>query len=478
MRRVAGALVLLTAGAALAVPAAAAPPPPRSADQPAKDGCQRSNGGVLFITSPEWVHVYRNRTPRAIEGLVEEGHPSGEDQPGVHRWYDYVNDVRPDRRYRYLLGGSPSAHTGNFFGGGESGEEERAGLIHNEWESGSLPMFAWPTAGDRIKQWGAWIWDCGHWRAGSANEENTRLTGEKTELHPLQAAVTIRRDGFRSRRGETQADAYISNDGTAAHAVEECALRLQPLSADTYGDQLRACARDRANFVQPLLRSYSFFVPAPPKPSASARLEWREVRRRAGGSDRVRRRANGIDVTASTSRRFGRTYYVGWSQPPRQAPTRLAITLGSLKILKVSDPNPKEPGQRSQPPDELTLYLNANGLWKYVNDWAPGLTAARLHQTFRIGRGVQIEVPAGHPVHLVVRGRECDIPSHSVQFGIFVPRIHPCPPTPNEFSLNEDSPGVADGRFRSAGAALGRHVLRSTGGDGAFAATFSVRKLS
>src|SRR5436190_16776995 len=100
MRRRSGALALLAAGAALAAPAAAAPPPPRSADQPTKDGCQRSNGGILFVTSPEWVYVYRNRTPRAIEGLAQESHPSGEDQPGVHRWYDIVMDVVPDRPYR------------------------------------------------------------------------------------------------------------------------------------------------------------------------------------------------------------------------------------------------------------------------------------------------------------------------------------------------------------------------------------------
>jgi hypothetical protein len=329
-----------------------------------------------------------------------------------------------------------------------------------------------------VKLWGSWIWDCGHWRDSPTNDPSARLVGERTELHPLQAAVTIRRASFRSRRGETQADAYISNAGTAAHAVEECALKLQPISADSFGPPLRACARDPKNFVQPLLRSYSFFVPAPPRPAANARLRWREVRQRPGGSDRVRERASGIQVTASTTSRFGRTYYVGWSRPPRHEPTRLDVRLDSLRILKVSDPNPREPGQRSQPPDEITLYLDANGLWKYLNDWIPGLTAARLGENFRVGRSLQIEVPAGQAVRLAVRGRECDIPSHSVQFGIFVPRIHPCPPTPKEFSLNEDNPGVAEAEFASARRALGRHVLRSKGPDGAFAATFSVRRIS
>ena len=91
---------------------------------------------------------------------------------------------------------------------------------------------------------------------------------------------------------------------------------------------------------------------------------------------------------------------------------------------------------------------------------------------------MQIYVPAGQPVRLVVRGRECDIPSHSVQFGFLVPLIHPCPPTPREFQIGNDSPGVAEAEYGSAARAVGRHVLRSRGGDGAFAATFTVRRLS
>jgi hypothetical protein len=472
------AAAVLAAGATLVAAAAAAgaPPRPSAADQPLRDGCQRNNGGILFVTSPEWAYVYRDRTPRLIEGVARDAHPSGEDQPGVHRWFDFGMTLAVDRRYRYLLGGDPSRHTGNFF----SSREEGTGTLHPEWETGTLPAFAWPTDGDRVKLWGSWIWDCGHWRNDPANAPAARLVGERTELHPLQAAVVIRHASFRSRRAETQADVFASVNGNAAHAVEECALRLRPISADSYGDQLRACARDPRNFIQPLASSYSFFVPAPPRPSASARLTYRVVRRGRGGGERVRVRPDGIQVTALTAgvRGYARTFYVGWSQPPARLPTRLSVRLDTLRILKVSDPNPREPGQRSQPPDELNLYLDANGHWTLLNDWAPGLAAAHLGQTFQVGRAVEVEVPAGQPLRLWLGGRECDAPSHSVQFGIFVPRIHPCPSNPREFSLNEDSPGVAEAVYRSAAAAVGRPRLRSRGGDGAFEARLTVRQVA
>nr|MDQ6916043.1 hypothetical protein [Actinomycetota bacterium] len=99
-------------------------------------------------------------------------------------------------------------------------------------------------------------------------------------------------------------------------------------------------------------------------------------------------------------------------------------------------------------------------------------------ETFRVGRSVQVEVPAGQPLRLWLGGRECDVPNHSVQFGIFVPLIHPCPPNPREFQLNEDSPGVIQAVYRSAAAALGRHRFGSRGGDGAFEARLTVRQVT
>ena len=476
MRRVvaAGALVLAAALTATAV-AVAAPPAPRSPDQPARDGCQRSNGGILLATSPEWVYVYRNRTPRMAAGVAVEANPSTEDEPGSHRWYDFVFSVALDPRYRYLLGGDPARHIGNF----SNANGERPGIMQPEWETGTLLPFAWPTVGDRVIFWGSWVWDCGHWRADPQNAASAPLSGERTELHPLQALVVLRHAPFRSRRGESQADAFISSNGTPAHAAEECALALQPTSPASFGTPFRDCVRAPRHFLQPLARSYSFFVPAPPRPSPGARLTYRVVRSVGTGTERVRVRPGGLEVTALpvAGERYGRTFYVGWSQPPRRPPARVGVTLDSLRILRVSDPNPRKPGQISQPPDELNLYLDVNGDWQFLDDWAPGLDRASLNQTFRIGRTLDVAVPAGQRVRLVVRGRECDEPNHSIRFGLFVPLIHPCPSNPNEFQIGNDSPGVAEATFPSARAALGRHRLVSRGGDGAFAATFTLRRL-
>src|SRR5438067_9628473 len=120
-----------------------------------------------------------------------------------------------------------------------------------------------------------------------------------------------------------------------------CTLALQPSSPASLLTPVHGCVRAPRHFLQPLARSYSFFVPASPRPSPGARLTYRVVRRVGTGTERVRVRPGGIEVTALpvAGGRYGRTFYVGWSQPPRRPPTPVAVTLDSLRILRVSDPN-------------------------------------------------------------------------------------------------------------------------------------------
>src|SRR4051812_37688193 len=78
----------------LAGPATSAdqpPPPPDSHRQSLEDGCQRSNGMDLTLTTPEWVYVNRSQVladrlagsatagRQTVEGVVDDIHPAGDD---------------------------------------------------------------------------------------------------------------------------------------------------------------------------------------------------------------------------------------------------------------------------------------------------------------------------------------------------------------------------------------------------------------
>src|SRR5205085_641954 len=215
-----------------------------------------------------------------------------------------------------------------------------------------------------------WIWDCGHWTTGN------RITGERTEFHPLNGIVVTRRSPYRTRGPESQTDAFISSDGNLAHAVEECARTHQPIAPDQYGPDLRTCIQTPGNTRQPLSSVYTFFVPALPSGST-----------------------------------------------PR--------------------------------PGLWNLYLDVNGYWKLLNDWAPGLGSVVDGQRLRLNRSFTIEVPRGRGVSLLVHGRECDEPSQQVVGGELVPIVRPCPVNREEFQLANDDTGTILDNYRSANAALG-----------------------
>ncbi len=439
---------------------------PTSPDQPLRDGCQRAVINQLFLKSPEWVYVYRDPSIRVAEGIALITHAAKDDAPGEHRWYDFNSNLVPDPQYRYLLGGSAALGTSNFSRDADApGEEFRR--LHFEWESGTLPFFAWPTEGDRVKLWGSWIWDCGHFTTGD------RTTGEHTEFHPLNGIAVTRRAPYRTRGNESQTDVFISNDGNIAHAVEECARTHQPIAPDVFGPDLRTCIQTPSNIRQPLSGRYSFFVPAPPKPSRSARLTYRTTRMVSGSaaSERVRVLGNGLAVTVSArggnaaARRYGKSFYVGWSGRQRPAPTRLKITLGTL-VVNHADPLPMGTAPR---PGLWNLYVDINGYWKLLNDWAPGLASVSDGQRLRLNRTVTIEVPRGRGVSLLVHGRECDEPSQQVVNGEVVPIVRPCPVNREEFQLANDDTGTILDNYRSASAALGTHTSRAVATTRGFA---------
>src|SRR5919202_1736413 len=176
---------------------------PNSQTQPLADGCQRNPAGLLSFTSPEWVYVYRDPGAEVVEGTARSTHTAGGDLPEGHDWYDLNSNIDVDSQYSYLLGSAN--HTG-------TGEE--LNRLHVEWETGSVPNFVWPTEADRVKLWGSWAWDCGHWGQNFGDPDyllpgtgetpgSTNVPGERTEFLPMQAMVVTRSIPYRPKGQET-----------------------------------------------------------------------------------------------------------------------------------------------------------------------------------------------------------------------------------------------------------------------------------
>jgi hypothetical protein len=499
-------LVLLLAVAA-AVPAVADahPAKPTNRDQPLADGCQRpSFANLTLVNSPEWVYVNHSRAVRMARGVVRIPHPTPIDQPGTHDWFDMNANLVPDKSSQWLIAGKRSAGTNNYAHGGTSeggeSESEEFARLHYEWEEGSYPKFAWPSDGDRATVWGSWIWDCGHWTT------DDKITGERSEIHPMDATAVTRQNGALARPGEKETDLWISSSGTFAHITEECAKKYKPQSDGTYGPNFQACAANlpkehshtKAQFRQRLAKSYTFTVPAPKRPHGAKRLVLRKVKRQHKGkaSERVRRTKTGFRVTVKPRAkefRFGTSYFARWKGKAHA--TRLKVTFTKL-LVRHADPD-EETEDGSDPAGEhIALYLDLNGYWKGVHEWAPKLLAAKDNMTLKLNRTVPVTVQRGQGVTLFAMGRECDGPSGVVLLGHYVPRTKPCPFNRTETKIsahNNDDPGTILDRYKSAKAALGTHTTKSratvffphsgdvsffdgTQGDDVYRLTYTVRR--
>jgi hypothetical protein len=459
-------LFLLSATLALAAGAPAwakNPPHPSGLNQPLKDGCQRSDFGIGLNISPQWVYMYRSRRIRMASGTVHVSHSSLDDSPLQHEAYDFNGNLQVDKQFRYLIAGSKSSKTNNF-ASDEPGEAEEYGRLHFEWEQASLPFFAWPTDGDRATIWGSWIWDCGHWSTTENNAPGSTITGEHSELHPINAIVVKRKAPYSPTTNQSETDVYISNDGTPAHSTEECALTHHPDGNAQYDSGYKPCVNKRSNREQPLLTSYKFFVPAPKRPSSEAKLQYEVVNKVSGGSGRQRIRVekNGLEVIVSTKKKYGKAFLVSW-KGDKAKPTKLKVTLKSL-VIKQADPNPAQPDPT---PPTWNLYLDINGFWKLLNDWAPGMSAVTDGQVITLNKTIDVNVPKGAGVWLQVGGRECDIPADTTVFGVFVHIVKPCGPNRDEINPNpllllaNDYPGLILDTYPSASAAIGDHVSKS-----------------
>jgi hypothetical protein len=475
------ALAATFAQTALAVSDPAPLPRPEAINQPVTDGCQRNPAGLLAFVSPEWVYVYShdpsNPNPsvaRVAEGTISDSHLAGGDLPQSHDWYDYNADLAldPNGPQGYLIGGNPSNATGNF---GDNGQ------LHLEWESGTVPQYEWATPGDNAKVWGSWIWDCGHWGQSFSSDpddpagtfignsdyflpgtgQNAAIRGEGTEFHPMQAMAVRRHNPYRPVVGETETDAFASSNGNIAGATERCALQNPANNPASYPPQYVACSNNPAEERQPVNdRDYSFFIPAPPKPSPTAQLRVRVVDMTQGNGpqERIVPTGNGVVVTIpfqgfgnnTQALSYGKSIFVGWDGAVQDISALIRVNLGNLTVNNsLDDPRPPDTST-GVPPGEYGLYLDVNGHWQYLNDTAAGLGSVLDGQKFNLNQSLDLNVPAGGGVRLFGTGRECDLP-----------RINPCPATP-EAAEDNDTPGDATDTFGSVDSARGAHTLTAS----------------
>src|SRR3954452_2526178 len=443
------------------------PPPFPNAQN---DGCQRSNVGLVSDASPEWVYVNRDPSPNFASGVISDSHLSHDDLSLNHKSYDFNADVTVDPPYTNLVGGNPTQKTGNFSGGGD----EKVGALHIERESSVYPFFAWPHDGDRAFVWGGWIWDCGHWSPGAiSGPRDPSQTGEKTEIHPVRAIVSIRKDGTLAKGGQTQADAFISSQGTFARAVEGCTLKHQPVDADHYDAGYGPCKNDPANQLDPVNDTdYTFFIPAPARKPAGAKIKYTVIKRQSANAPAVRVAIKtsppGIQVTVpfksgggAANGSFARTFLVGWSKPPKHKPQHLQLKLESYKSLKALDPHAGHAGETSTAPDEEVVTFDVNGLWLLLDTKAPKLLKIKKGQTVKLGKTLDVFTSRGLSIN--VNGLECDA---SIA-------LLPCPNRPGATGLANDSLGEKNVRL-SLRRAPGRHAIRSP--DGTFVLTYSVKR--
>jgi len=156
--------------------------------------------GILanpFGGDPGWVRVSGNPRPdepfaelsgQVLPSFAMKGNPyiAHTDNPFNHYMMDLTVFVLLDWEDRWALGNG-----GNF----GTGEENEHGMLEVEWERGGLPLFAWPSAGDRVTMWGHHVWDCGH-----------SDTGHRTEMHPPVGWVVYRQTASRYDRDTTPPD--------------------------------------------------------------------------------------------------------------------------------------------------------------------------------------------------------------------------------------------------------------------------------
>jgi hypothetical protein len=449
----AAGIVALVVSMGVASPAAR----PDSHTQPLVDGCMRSDA-LITLTIPEWVYVNRQQVLPArlagdtqagrqvAEGVIKGIHPAGDDQFITHDYGDVDIDVGLDPKFQFLSG---TANT-------PPGQQPEIGT---EWEDTLIPTWAWPQIGDRVRESGAWIWDCGHWGNGPADPTGGfaefipydpietvpdllkpgTIAGEQTEIHPIDQVATWRTNAAGVLKGQhtgtdlKRLDVWIGGDGGGALAEEECALRGIP-PAGILALESSMCPRTRD-----VGGTYTYAIDLGPKPKPGSKIVVNDVivhpetdhDLAANASQIVKitkdASAGVVTVTATLPHRarpaihFGITVEAGWTGAPTAV--HHVVTVDDFHINATLD-GKTEPnihfGQTVGPeqtpdPGEWVMFIAVNGHWQRIDPLLRATDGHRFNQVsagddFRNVMTFDFWLPQGVQPTLFVSGRECDIP--------------------------------------------------------------------
>jgi hypothetical protein len=383
-------------------------------------------------------------------------HPAGTDLFGVHDTYDLNDDVKPDTRYDELLS------TRN--------AEEAPPQIHTEWEAGIAPLFAWPSVGDRVRETGSEIWDCGHWQDGDRNIPESDFVpgdplgtagiepigGEEIEIHPISELATWRASSNFVPRGRSTAvharelDVILSNQGGKAKGVAECALTSNGKTLVA----ARLLAGRGCSTLQPLAgRDYSYDLVPPQRPSPKSVLFLQQdLHTSHNAPSPVVKVGDGVvhitvpfaSVPAVTTvQDFGATWHAWWSRDT--TPTRrFSVTLESVTINNNLDGDSGDGSANPSitPEGEWNMFVDVAGNWTNLHDTRRGhpdyipvlgaVPSAKPNPRVLSAASVPPTVVAlgnTDALHLFTDARECDQPGYV-----------DCP-TPNELATTGRSAG-------------------------------------
>ena len=457
MRRFGVVLALVGLAAVAGLAPSGAADHPNSHLQPLIDGCERSNTSIA-LTVAEWVYVHRAAVLKArlhgdqtagrqtLEGVVTDSKPSGDDQFISHDYVDFSEDVHVDAKYDGLVGTGDSPHA-----------------MHTELEEARIPQWAWPQIGDRTRQSGSYIWDCGHWGNGEADPthgisqfvpydpaetlqdvlKRGTISGEGTELHPLYEVATFRKDAAGILGNQTvgtplkHLDVWITGDGTPAYREEECAARgIMPLLSLIYESSICPRFRDVGGH-------YSYTIALGPKPDPASTIAINplivhpetdaDLAAAAPSNVHIVPNAAAGLVTVSFDLphrakppvHFGISVETGWTLAP--AAVHHVVTIDRIHINATLDgatePSlnpltsslPVAPKEITHDPGDWVLFAAVNGHWWQI---PPDLLSVQGHRfnavyagdEFRPARTFDFWLPAGVQPTIFVSGRECDIP--------------------------------------------------------------------
>ena len=369
-------LPLLAAGAVTAPDSAQAQNQPVVDGSRAPEACQDFRVSLLGlldianIPDPGWSLV-ANGIPgasryRSVTGRVTDSWVSHTDFPATHQSHDQNTHIRVDQGFEGLLSnvGLPNDEDLAL-----ADRLKRPTTLGVEWETGVAPSehgrtvtegifphWAWPSVGDRIWANGDWIFDCGHLK--SVLVPGGPLFGvphAKTELHPLRAVASIRRQIRQwapvgnHPAPVTAAELYIHGNGGFAVDVLNCGqdIILQNITA--------RCGQHET----PIREDFAFDIPAPPRPNPQARLVTK-IENGPGNTVATPPQVVAHNSPVGQSRpfvrvtiplrstgvqpldRYTRRIYVGWDRPPRvgESFTRWRVTLERMILKEDRDVDP------------------------------------------------------------------------------------------------------------------------------------------